>query len=157
MVIETIRFGEIEVNEKETVTFKDGLPGLEDLNKFIMINDGNSEPLKWMQSVEDGNIVLPVINPFTVLSDYELEVNDHEIEILQLWEMKDLYVLCVVLIPDKIEEMTANLAAPILINTATGNAKQVLIDRKDHAIKHPIFEAVYQYIEGSMKNVSSLA
>jgi len=157
LIIETLRFGALDVNEKEIINFKEGLPGLENLHRFIMIDDEDSEPIKWMQSIDDGNIVLPMINPFVVLDDYEIDVNDHEVEYLGLWEMKDLYVLCVVLIPEKIEEMTVNLAAPVLINISTGDAKQVLVDRKDHAIKHPIFEAVYDYIEGSRKNVSALA
>ena len=35
MVIQTTRFGEIEVDEKKIIEFEKGIPGIEELKRFI--------------------------------------------------------------------------------------------------------------------------
>jgi flagellar assembly factor FliW len=51
MKIATLRFGELDFEENVVYHFPDGLPGFEELHDFIMMNDNDSEPLKWLLSL----------------------------------------------------------------------------------------------------------
>ena len=36
MLVETARFGSIEIEADKIISFKDGIPGFEDLTKFVL-------------------------------------------------------------------------------------------------------------------------
>jgi flagellar assembly factor FliW len=44
--------------------------------------------------------------------------------------------------------MTANLAAPIIINTITGKAKQIVLSGSDYNVRTPIFPEICKVIAG---------
>lgn len=153
MVIDTGRFGPVEIDENKIVKFQEGLPGFENLRKFAVINMEESRPLYWLQAIDDPLIALPVIDPFLVAEDYCVDINDEEIASLNIMREEDLLLLSVAVIPDEIERMTANLAAPILINIRQGLGKQIVIDSREYPIRYPIFEAVYKLLKGEKEGV----
>ena len=90
-----------------------------------------------------------MISPFEIDSDYSPIIDDTVFEQINLKDETDLLVLSVAVIPDDMKKMTANLAAPILINIADNYGCQVLIERGDYDIRHPIFKAVYEKMKGA--------
>jgi flagellar assembly factor FliW len=42
--------------------------------------------------------------------------------------------------------MTANLGAPIIINTATGKAKQIMLSGGDYNVRAPIFPDICKLV-----------
>ena len=139
MQIDTIRFGTVEVDEKKIIDFDKGIPGLEEFHRFSLLQFEDSYPIIWLQSVEDGAICLPVLDTFMVLSGYVFDIDDEDVKELELRAPEDLHVVSVLVIPDDLQRMTANLAAPIIINTVTGKAKQILLSGGDYNIRAPIF------------------
>ena len=57
----------------------------------------------------------------------------------------------------KIEGMTANLAAPIVINTRTGNGKQIILQGTDYNARFPIFIEVARIIKEVGGDAGSVA
>ena len=139
MQIDTIRFGTIEIDEKKILIFDSGIPGLEEYHRYSLLQFEDSYPIIWLQSVDDGGICLPVLDTFSVLSWYVFDIDDEDVKTLELSGPEDLHVVSVLVIPDDIQQMTANLAAPIIINTVTGKAKQILLNGGDYNIRAPIF------------------
>lgn len=142
MNIKTRRFGEIEIDEKKIISFPQGIPGLETIKRYALIQHDKTYPINWLQAVDDEDISLPVLNPFEVLPDYEFDICDNDITDLTLTEKSDLHVVNVVVIPEDIQKMTANLSAPILINVRTNLGKQIIIDRREYNVRYPIFEQI---------------
>ena len=68
MTIQT-NVGEITVEEKDIVVFKQGLPGFERLRKFAVIALEDTRPIQWLVSLEDKEVSLPVIDPWMVRYD----------------------------------------------------------------------------------------
>ena len=64
MTINTYRFGPVEIDEKKVINFSDGLPGLEEYTQFAILQFEGSYPIVWLQSIQEGNICLPVIDSF---------------------------------------------------------------------------------------------
>ncbi|WP_105616948.1 flagellar assembly protein FliW [Vallitalea okinawensis] len=139
MEIKTRNFGTIEIEDDQILTFEDGIPGFEKLNKFALINDKKDYPFAFLQCVSDGDISLTIINPYDLIKDYSFEVDDTLIENLGQIKENNLAIYVVVVIPDNIEKITANLKAPIIINIEAKKGIQVALRNDNYQIKHPVF------------------
>ncbi len=148
MFIETERFGSFEMEDRKSIEFSSGLPGFEDLHKFIIIKINETQPVYWLQSTENKYIALPVIIPFEIIDEYAVQIRDDELEELQIANQDELLVMNVVVIPADITKMTVNLAAPIVINAKLGLAKQLIIDAKELPIRFPIYDALVKARKG---------
>lgn len=152
MMIETSRFGRAEIDPDSILKFEEGILGFEELHRFVIILSDNTEPIQWLQAVDDPTVSLPVINPFLIKPDYELDVDDRELHSLDMPTAEDVLVVSVVVIPDDIKNMTVNLSAPILINMKNRKARQIIMEygQGNGAIRYPAFAglvAYYQAIE----------
>lgn len=154
MLIKTSTFGNLTINEDKIIIFKDGIPGFEDLKRFFIVILDQTKPFHWLQAVDE-DIALPVISPFEINKGYSPVVDDAIFEELKLEREEDLLVLAVSVIPPDVTRMTANLAAPILINIAANLGKQVLIEGSDYQIRQPIFETVCGLMQGGVKHAGS--
>jgi len=136
----------VEVDEEKIILFPEGIPGLEQYQKYALLQFDDSYPIVWLQAIDDSGICLPVINTFLVLPDYVFDIDDSDVKALALSNPDDLHVLSVVVIPEDIQGMTVNLAAPILINTTTGNAKQVVLTGTEYNVRAPVFQHICSLI-----------
>jgi len=139
MQIQTVRFGPVEVDESKLITFGDGIPGLEEYKEYALLQFEESYPIIWLQSIDEGGVCLPVLDTYAVLAGYVFDIDDEDVKELGLKGAEELHVVNVLVIPDDIRGMTANLAAPIIINTATGKAKQILLASSDYNVRVPVF------------------
>jgi len=155
MKLTTRHFGEIEVHESKIIIFEDGLPGFEDLRKFALFHDENeaadhedsgssavspASVFQWLQSLEDGDVSFVLLNTFIFMPDYDPEIDDNALETLGDFEPSDLIVRNIAVISDKLENMTVNLCAPIVINESTQKGKQVVALNKEYHVKHRIIQ-----------------
>lgn len=143
MKVKTRVFGAIEVADDKIITMEKGMIGFPDLNRFALIFDEAKGEKKfkimWLQSLDGGAVAFPVIDPTLVIEDYVPSVNE---EILTpLGELKDenTYVLVTVTVPKNVEEFSANLKAPIIINMDTNKGAQVITE-DDYPVKYKIYE-----------------
>ena len=142
MQINTVRFGQIEVDESKLISFEEGIPGLEEYKRYALLQFEDSYPIIWLQSVDEGGICLPVLDTFVVINDYVFDIEDSDVKELELKGPEDLHVVSVLVIPDEIKGMTANLAAPIIINTVLGKAKQIVLSGSTYNVRTPIFPEI---------------
>ena len=142
-VIETSRFGSIQYTADDVVTFAEGLVGFPEFESFVLIQHADDSQFRWMQSTDSADVAFLVVDPARFVEDYEPAVPDSLAESLSLEEDTPRLVYTIVSIPPgKPEEMTINLAGPIIINMESGRAMQVVIEDEQYAIKHRVFEGV---------------
>lgn len=143
MKLRTKHFGEIDYDSQLVITFDEGLPGFPDNRKFIiLLENAREDTFCWLQSVDDGQLAFALINIYQVKPDYNPLVSPEEIESLGSVEGNNLMIYNVVVIPDDIKQMRANLRAPIVINTTTKKGKQVVLDNEEYQLKYRIFDDV---------------
>lgn len=152
MIIETDKFGIVDIQDNRVIDFPTGLLGFEGLKRFIIMEIEETKPIYWLQSTEDKYISLPLILTFDIFNDYYIDIRDSDLEGLQFESNTDLSIMNVVVIPEKIEGMTVNLAAPIVINVKRGIAKQIIVDAAELPIRFPVYEAVMKSLEGGGEN-----
>lgn len=134
-------FGEIEINEEDILTFPDGIPGFEESKRYIIINNPDEEnPFDWLQSVDNGDLAFVIINPFFVKPDYDITIPESALEKLKIKDESDVALYSIVVVPEKIEDMTVNLTGPIVINVREKLGKQIILDDNRYTTKHYIFK-----------------
>lgn len=136
MKLQTHRFGEIDINEEGIITFPDGLPGFEELTKFIFIQESAEQSFAYMQSVEDGDVSFIIVNPFLFFEDYEFDLSDEEQAELQIENADDLNIWSIMNVTDSLENATLNLLAPIIVNFNARLGKQIIIQNTSYQTKH---------------------
>jgi flagellar assembly factor FliW len=156
MFIQTERFGDFELKDSKVIDFPLGIPGFEELHKFIILEIGETRPMYWLQSTENKYIALPVIIPFEYVEDYYIEIRDNEMQDLNIESKNDLLIMNVVVIPKDMTKMTVNLAAPIIINAKLGIGKQIIIDAADLPIRYPIYDAIMKSLIGGSQDAGTL-
>lgn len=143
MKLNTKYHGMIDYEEKDIIIFKKGLPGFENLKKFILFPVEANEVFNILHSIEDEKIGIVVVSPFYSIQNYEFELSDEKIKELQIERKKDVLVLTTVTLNSRIENMTVNLKAPIVININKHLGEQIILDDSNYLIKYPIMGTKY--------------
>ena len=143
MQIKSTRFGEFEVSEELVVQFPEGLPGFEDQKQFAFLPytvDEDNSPFAYMQSVQDPDLTLLLADPFLFFKHYSLDLNDEDAALLGLSDSEETAgVYGVVAVPEKIDQMTVNLVAPIVVNWKEQKGMQIILNRSPYSTKHRLF------------------
>jgi|WetSurMetagenome_2_1015567.scaffolds.fasta_scaffold164454_2 flagellar assembly factor FliW len=142
MKIATTRFGELEVPENVIIRMTKPVLGFEQLHAYVIIETEDFAPFKWYQSIDQPDVAFVVVNPLLFFPDYVVEVNPKEIEELKVGNVSDIVTYAIVTIPRDFTKMTANLQGPLLINSRTNLAKQLVLVNSQYRIKHRMIEAV---------------
>lgn len=135
-------FGEIEIDESKIITFEDGIIGFLDMKKFTLIFDEEKEgrpSISWLQSMDEPEIAFPVMDPLFVCETYNPSVEEELLKNLGTIKEDNLYVLVTVTVPQNIKELAVNLKAPIVINTDTRKASQIIVE-DDLPVRYRIYE-----------------
>lgn len=142
MIIESVRFGQLEVPDDKIITMKRPILGFEKLVSFCLVQREDMEPFHWLQSTEDPEVAFIVLNPAVFYEDYRIEVNPKEIAELEIADLKSVETYAVVTVPEDPQRMSVNLQGPILINTENGFAKQLILVNSDYRVQHFIADEV---------------
>lgn len=145
-LIQTKLFGEIGVNPDKLIVFEEGIIGFDFLKEFLLINDEENEEasISWLQSVDEPGFAMPVMNPLLIDSGYNPIVEDELLKTLGDFRDENLLVMVTLSIPSQLEQMSANMKAPIIINGENRKACQIIIDNEEYQVKYPIYDIFKQ-------------
>lgn len=136
-ICETTRFGKLEVQDEDIIVFPKGIPGFELHDRWILAGEEDN-PVKWLQSLVDGGIALPVVIPQTIADNYNARIPEEDLVQLKTEDVGDLAILIVVAIPPAAPwDMTANLRAPIVINHKKRLACQIIVQNEEYDVRTP--------------------
>ena len=145
MIINTRVFGEVDIEEEKILTFENGIIGFPELKRFTLLYDvekGTGAGIRFLQSLEEPNFAMPVMDPLLVKEDYNPSVDDELLAGLGDLHADDLLVLITVSGPSDLTKMTANLQGPFVINVKTRKACQVIVDGDEYSVKYPIYDII---------------
>ncbi|MFS0821621.1 flagellar assembly protein FliW [Bacillus sp. 1P02SD] len=142
MKIDTKYHGEVHIEESEIIKFANGIPGFLEEKSFVILPFGQDTGISVMQSVVNSQLAFVVTNPFFFYKEYDFMIDDQVVEQLQLDSEKDVTIYVILTVQDPFEKTTANLQAPVVINTKKQVGKQVILTNTSYQTKHSIFEKV---------------
>ncbi len=138
--VNTLRFGEIEADENKIVHFEDGIPAFEDEQEFLIIPYDEESPYVFLQSMVTPELAFLMTMPFVFFPEYEFELDDEIQDKLGLNRQEDMVIYTLLTVPDgRVDSMTANLMAPIVMNQANRQARQIVLDKSRYTTKHRLF------------------
>jgi len=136
----TSRFGEIEVDEKKIVYFKNGIPAFEDEHEFIILPYEDDSPYYFMQSIKSPDLAFLLTIPFLFFPEYSFEIDEETERELDITNQDEIFYYTMITIPNgSIRYMTANLLAPVVLNSKNMQAKQVVLEKSNYTTKHRLF------------------
>ncbi len=135
MRLETTRFGVIEVEADAVITFTQPIIGFNDLRRFVLLPGPPDTVVKWLQSVERGDVAFILIDPRMIYQGYEVDLRPDEMAELAVGSATELDVYSLVVVPADHSQVRANLKAPIIVNPVQRLAKQAILERRDYPIQ----------------------
>jgi len=90
---------------EDVIVFKKGLPGFKGLKNFIIFPLESNEVFSILHSIEDIEIGLVLVSPFTIAKDYEFNIPDNDINELQIAKAEEVLVFTTVTLSSNIENM----------------------------------------------------
>jgi flagellar assembly factor FliW len=131
------RFGEIEYDPDSILHFPAGLIGFPNLRQFVVMPNKKEGPLFWIQSIDDPSFALVLTDPTNFFLDYLVAPDSVERQHLHIDENDPCFVLTVVSVPPS-QDISLNLAAPILFSPKSNRAMQVILEDVKYNSKTPL-------------------
>ncbi|MBQ9989635.1 MAG: flagellar assembly protein FliW [Lachnospiraceae bacterium] len=143
MKIETRVFGVIEIDDSKIIHFPGGIIGFPEMTDFALVHDeekGKDVPIRWLQSLQEAQFAMPVMDPLLVAKDYNPEVEDELLNPLAITDSQEVLVLVTVSVPKDLTAMSVNLQAPLIINAQNRKAAQVIVNTDIYPVKYYIYD-----------------
>ncbi|MDR3556400.1 MAG: flagellar assembly protein FliW [Syntrophobacteraceae bacterium] len=138
MQVNTSRFGTIQIEEKELITFPWGIPGFESLKSFVLLEYKNG-PFQWLQSVEDPGVAFVVCAPDFLGMVYSAP--EAKKKLIGLKREDDLVMLNIVSFNRDTKAIYFHVKSPLLFNVAARVGYQWTMETdelKGHLIMPPV-------------------
>ena len=139
MLIQTSRFGEIEVEENQIITFPSGLVGFTEDRRFEIREDDAAAPFLWLQSVDSNGLAFVMIEPHVSVTNYELELTQEHLNKLDAKNIEELRVFVLVTMAKEMKDVTINLQGPLLLNPDKRLGLQFIIPDGKYSTRHLLF------------------
>ncbi len=138
MIINTTRFGVIEVDDNALISMPEGMIGFENLTSYCLIDHQPESVLRWFQSTQDADTAFLVIDPSEIIGNYSFDLSDLHVERLGLTDSGDAVVITTVVIDRDAKCVSTNLMAPVVINAKNRTARQVMLLDGRYPLRHVI-------------------
>lgn len=142
MNVATERFGVVDVPRKEIFTLHTPLAGLPGTKSFFFLQDETIAPFFWIQSVEDPDMTLVVVEPRHFFRRYDPRLRLADLKAVGASHPDEVQLFAIVVIPDDPQEMTANLRRPLLVNRRTGKMIQARQSIEEYSFQESIVEGI---------------
>ena len=123
------RFGSITYREDDVLEFPDGLIGFPSDKRFLLVSASDGSSFQWLQSLDSPGLAFLVTDPKQFIAEYA-----------PFRDENGQWVLATVNIPKgKPEEMTINLAGPIVIELESRSGCQIVLDDEAYTTRYRVF------------------
>lgn len=138
MQLETNFHGTVTIEKDQIWTFPKGLPGFEEEESFVLLPIEGNDIFQVLQSTATASIAFIVTNPYALVEDYTFKIDEPTIELLDIQEQTDIFVLSVLSLKEPFETSTINLQAPLIFQINNKKAKQMILNDEKFSMRHPI-------------------
>src|SRR5689334_21321402 len=138
MIVQTSRFGPVEIDEQRMIAFSRGILGFPKYKNYVLIQPEADSTFYWLQSVDAADLAFVVTDPLLFMPEYQVPLREETRQELGLSDLSEANVLVIV---NKVGDMlTANMQGPLVIHATTRAAAQVVISEKKYQTRHPIVQ-----------------
>jgi flagellar assembly factor FliW len=144
--LQTTYFGELDYADDSIFHFPHGLPGFESEQSFIFLRQPHTEPLMFMQSLNNAQLCFILLPILVADPHYHVDLEPEQIGELKLAsDTKPRIgedILCAAILASgdgESAETTVNLMAPVVVNLKERVGMQVIQTNSPYSHRHPLF------------------
>ena len=136
MLVQTERFGTVEIAEDRVITFTKGLLGFPGSTRFCLLEPSEDACFFWLQSVDEPGLAFVVTDPTFFVPEFAVPVRPEQMAELGLERLEDAQVFVIV---NKVDNtLTGNLQGPLVLNTLQRSGEQFVLVEKRWTTRHPL-------------------
>ncbi len=124
MKLQTYQFGEVEFDDGSVLSFTEGIIGFESLTKYILLSQDDGL-FHWLTSVEEPEIVFPLIPARLLMKEYDQTV--------------DFEAFGIVKFDKNPANITVNLKAPVYVSQTKKTGFQKIFDTENYPMDYKLF------------------
>ena len=136
MLVQTTRFGPVEVDESRLLEFPAGLLGFSRARRFALLQPDERGVFFWLQSTESADVAFVVTDPCLWSPDFVVTLRREQAAEIGLPEGVTPQLLVIVNRRD--QGITANMQGPLVINPATRVGLQVVLADRRWTTRHEL-------------------
>ena len=153
MELETRRFGTITVEDDESFEVPNGIPGFPEMRRVTVLGAGPTpgqegtgdaeHMLFWLQDLDDGALAFLCVVPWVAFPDYDIDIDERTLGIEDEADVRILSLITTRRTGDAGggTTMTANLRAPIVVDTRRRRIQQVILSDSRWPVRAPFVVA----------------
>lgn len=122
----------------KTIFFPDGLVGCDDWKHFELQQPPEMAPIALLQSLDEPRLSFIVADPRLWYPHYAADLTEADAQKLALGDASAAQLLCILTVEAEPFQVTANLLGPLVINPATGQARQVIQSNRPYLARQPL-------------------
>lgn len=126
MIVNTTRFGQVEVSQEHVILIPQGLIGFETCRHWVILPDPTNADVAWLQSVSQGQVALPIMSPRKLATEYKVNLSRRQLTPISVHASDRVFVMTIISKTGR--TLTTNLRSPIVINMTRRLACQVVTD-----------------------------
>jgi flagellar assembly factor FliW len=134
----SIQGTELQYEEKDIITFEEGLIGLPHLRRMVVVKQSTIEPFLWLASLDEEGVAFVVAEAHALFPNYEpsLPADSTFREVLPADERP--VILAIVLIASEWQKTTVNLRAPLFISASAMRGAQIVLTDNKYSVGEPL-------------------
>jgi flagellar assembly factor FliW len=134
----TIQGTVISYDEKDIITFAEGLIGLPHLRRMVIVRQTSIEPFLWLVSLDDDGVAFVVTDAPAMYSGYQPSLPADSDFPSKLGPEEKPIILAIVLIAPEWQRSTANLRAPLFISASSMTGIQMVLLDNSYNVGEPL-------------------
>ena len=126
--IERLGLKNVTVDPDSVFAFPAGIAGFEQCTRFKLFHEEGGGTVFWLQSIDDADVMFPIIAPDKLDIEYEIELSDEDCALIDLKEVNDIAIV-VIVYRDAAEggRIAANTRSPVILNLKTRKGMQKIL------------------------------
>jgi flagellar assembly factor FliW len=130
--------GETKDIIEKALHFPDGLPGLPEMEHFVIVELRDDGAFQQLQSLDDVEVSMIVCVPWLFFPDYAPVLSDVEQAELELESADDAILFVPVSFDSETRQVFLNLLGPFVVNSRTRKGRQLVLTGTDYTTRTPI-------------------
>lgn len=138
MIVNTSRFGDVEVRDDRVITFPKGLLGFSEHQRYVLIQPNEESSFFWLQSADDPELAFVVTDPALFVRGYTVPIKPDQMREMHMNRLEDAQVF--VIVNKRGSVLTGNLQGPLVIHAERRTGEQLVLSDRRFNTRVPLLD-----------------
>ena len=138
MIVNTTRFGDVDIDDLRIITFSKGILGFPQLQRYVLLQPNEDSYFYWLQCIDTPDLAFVVTDPRLFVSSYRVPFKNEQVQDLGITSLEDAEVF--VIVNKRGNLLTGNLQGPLVINVGSRIGQQLVLSDRRFTTRVPLVE-----------------